>query len=151
MNYIKRQQASALKSYEKHLANATKMLPMWDAMLKAAKFWACMTGEDTTVDGDSPTYAAIYVYMGRLMANGKYPSIAREVALLIEKMDELLEGLVPFDSFEYDQDKSYTTLTWVAGEHRLVVYVTHGGNCTYTQVGTKTKIVEEPIYEVTCK
>ena len=147
MSYAKEELANANKAYERALKNIETMIPIVDASTRVAEFWKELTGQDEK-PGSSAGHAYLYVHMGRLMSNGCYPTRAKEIGLLIERIDELLDGLVPFDKFTIEVDEWTTTYRWGKYNQLFVLYASNGGNCQYKQVGTET--VETPIYDVEC-
>lgn len=149
MNYVADMRAKAMKEYQDRLHKIEAMTPIFDVAVKAAKYWEELTGEVVKVYHGAFYGCTLTVHMGHLMPNGQHPSKFTELSYLREFIDEQMEGLMPFDQFSTSNDEYSTDMKWgTQFERSFNVYANHGGNCTYTQVGTR--MVEQPIYELEC-
>jgi len=137
-----------MKAYEARLKTLDRLLAIKDVTRKLEAYWQELTGERVTFSFGG-TYFYAYFSMGRLMRNGRYPNKHQHVSAMIERADELLEGLVAFDDFREKKDVYSHDFLWGKPYNEVLkLYFRHGGNCAQVQVGTRT--VEEPIYEYRC-
>jgi hypothetical protein len=152
MGLYKKYKAKFVTKAEKDQKDLVEYIPVFDISRAARDFWKALTGGDLSINyyGSGPCVASMVLStsMGVLMPNGKYPSRALELNLLVEFIDDRMETLGWKFRESVEADTSSTDFRWNAPGKILNLYAYHGGNCRYEQVGTET--VEQPIYAMKC-
>lgn len=150
MNLAERLKAAANYSYQTNLQHIDKAVILHDIGTRIAAYWGELVGQEVKPYVFDYKSIIIRVDMGHKMWDGKYPSKSIHLGLLREFADELLADHFKFDDFQVTHDNDSTDLQWGKDfwSHSVKIYATHGGDCTYKQVGTK--MVEQPIYEMEC-
>lgn len=148
--FVKTESARALKNYLDSLAKIKEQVKIVDLAKAAADWWETLTGTRPEISTYWGSCTTLTLDMGTLTRYLRYPERDKELLLLCEHIDDLLEK-AGFDfTFTESVDNRSTDKKWFKNyECRLQILAYHGGNCTFKQVGVKT--IEQPIYEMECK
>jgi len=124
------------------------MIVFYDMARKVNNKWFDMTGNHLYINYET-TYVMLWLDMEKRDHLGRLPTRMHEIAYIVEYIDELMDGVVPFDQFNINVDKTSTDFLWgPTYDSRFRLYAKHSSICTFKQVDVET--YTRPIYEMQC-